>query len=389
MKRTRCLIFAAILIFSMFLVSCGENKSIPDEPYELDGLQFIERTELLYADRFTIDRYQDGYSMISVADGSKYLILPEGKEVPDNLDKNIKIINRPVENVYLAATAAMGLFDAVGCGNAVKFSGTKSEDWYIEYAKNAMEKGDMLYAGKYREPDYELLMSNKCKLSVQSTMIEHSPDVKEKLEELGITVFVDYSSYESHPLGRSEWIKVYGELLNKQEEAEKLFNEQVEYLDSIDDSENTGKTAVYFYISNSGQAVTRKSGDYITKMIEIAGGENVFSDLGSENASASVTMEMEEFYSKAKDADIVIYNSSIGGELSSVEQLISKNNLLADFKAVKSGNVWCTRNNLFQETMKLGTIISDFNIIFTGNDESEPPQFLYKLESDDSGNDKK
>ncbi|MGN1086179.1 MAG: ABC transporter substrate-binding protein, partial [Porcipelethomonas sp.] len=369
------------LVLVLFFVSCSETEKIPDKPYETEGLVFSERAELSYADQFAIDRYDDGYSMISVADGSRYLIVPEGKNSPEKIDKDIKIITLPAENIYLAATSAMGIFEALDCGNSVKFSGTKAEDWYIDYARTAMENGSMLYAGKYREPDYELLVSENCGLSVQSTMIEHTPEVKEKLEELGITVFVDYSSYESHPLGRSEWIKVYGEITGKSDEAESIFAEQIHQLD---DYESTGKTAVFFYISNSGQAVTRKSGDYVTKMIELAGGENIFRDLGNENASSAVTMEMEKFYKTAKDADFIIYNSTIGGEINSLDELISKNKLLADFKAVKEGNVWCTRNNLFQETMKLSAVISDFNKIFTGKYTEDTPQFLYKLESGDS-----
>ena len=383
MVKNKFKICSILLACIILLVSCGsKNEAVPEKPRDINGLIFQERAELLYADQFAIDRYEGRYSMIYVADGSKYLIVPEGKSAPEKLDNEIKVIQQPVDNIYLAATAAMGLFDAIDCGDAVKFSGTKADDWYIDYARNAMENGDMLYAGKYREPDYELLLEENCRLSIQSTMIGHSPEVKEKLTELGITVFVDYSSYESHPLGRSEWIKVYGEMMGKADQADRLFNEQAKKLENVEQSENTGKTAVFFYISNSGKVVTRKSGDYITKMIELAGGKNVFKNLGSENASSSVTMEMEKFYTTAKDADFIIYNSTIGGEIYSLDELIEKNELLKDFKAVKEGNVWCTRNNLFQETMKLGTVISDFNSIFSENTEDSTPQFLYKLESE-------
>lgn len=379
------LIFASIIIIFCITIfsGCGEVKSIPENPKEIEGLTFVERVDTMYAEEFAIDRYSDGYSVIYTAEGIGYLLVPNGGEVPENLKGNMKVINTPIENVYMAATSVMGLFDDIDCGNSVKFSGTKADGWYIEYAKNALNTGDMLYAGKYSEPDYELLVSNRCPLAIESTMIEHSPDVKEKLNELGITVFTDYSSYESHPLGRSEWIKVYGEMLCKSEESERLFIEQAEKLNSLDTSTATGKTVVFFYINNSGQAVTRKSGDYVTKMIELAGGENVFKNLGGDGFS-TVTLEWEEFYSTAKDADFIIYNSTIGGEISTLDELISNNSLIADFKAVKNGNVWCTKNNLYQETMKLGTVISDFNAVFTENYKTSPPEFLYKLESGDS-----
>ncbi len=368
---------AILILFS----SCVQKNEVSNNiPYEIPGLEFKERAELLYADKFTIDRYSDGYSMISVEDGNRYLIIPGDKSKPEKLDSDIKIIHQSPDNIYLAATSAMGLIDAIGCGESIKFSCTTADNWYIDYARNAMNNGIMLYAGKYREPDYELLISGNCKLSIQSTMIRHCPDVKEKLEELGITVFVDCSSFESHPLGRSEWIKVYGEIFGLSEEAESIYANETKNI-LKDGYESTGKTAAFFYISNSGQVVTRRPGDYITKMLELAGGENILNDIGDENSSGSVTMEMEKFYETAKDADFIIYNCYIGGQINSIDELISKNELLSDFKAVKNKNVWCTKNNLFQESIKLGYVIQDFNRIFTGKFSDEPPQYLYKLES--------
>lgn len=227
-KAINFLIVSAI--FLLILCGCKKTSGIPEKPLEIDGLTFSERAENVYAERFAIDRYEDGYSVIYTMDGSVFLIVPEGKNAPENIGANVVILNQPVENIYLAATSAMGLFVELDSGNSIKFSGTKTEDWYIEYAAEAMKKGDMLYAGKYREPDYEMLLTNKCRLAVESTMIGHSPEVKDKLTELGIPVFVDHSSYEPHPLGRSEWIKVYGEICGKSEKAEELFNKQNELL---------------------------------------------------------------------------------------------------------------------------------------------------------------
>ena len=96
-----------------------------------------------------------------------------------------------------------------------------------------MDAGEILYAGKYNAPDFERILSSSCGLAVESTMINHVPEVREKLEELGVPVLVDQSSYEPHPLGRTEWIKLYGALLGKEDEAERLFAEQAAYLDAV------------------------------------------------------------------------------------------------------------------------------------------------------------
>ena len=91
-----------------------------------------------------------------------------------------------------------------------------------------------------------------------------------------------------------------------------------------------------------------------------------------------MNMEMEAFYAAAHDADILIYNAAIDGELETVDQLLEKSSLLANFKAVQAGNVWCTGKNMFQQTTAAAEIISDLNLIFTDNagDETE---FFYKL----------
>ena len=355
--------------------SCERRAAIPEKPAEIEGCTFSERVENEYATQFAIDRYTENVSVIHTA-GASYLILPENSDVQPS--GNIRVIRKPVGNIYLAATADMDFFDALGAMNTIRFSASKAEDWSIAAAREAMENGEILYAGKYREPDYELLLSGGCGFSIQSTMIEHTPEVKEKLEELGITVFEDYSSYENHPLGRCEWIKVYGEMLGKDDEADALFKKQAQMLPPLSES---GKTAVYFYINQNGQAVTRKPGDYVTKMIELAGGENVFKQLGDDTKSSSVTLEMEDFYTSARDADFIIYDSAIGGEIGSLRELTAKNPLLADFKAVRENNVWCTRDNLFQSVMETGAIISELGMVFGGQTDGEL-DYLYKVRGD-------
>ena len=184
-----------IIVFS----SCSGSSAESEKPVEITGLAFSQSVPIIYAEQFTIDRYEGGYSLIRTMKGEQYLLVPSEKEAPEGLSEEITVLQKPLDNIYLVAATAMGHFAELGQGEAVKFSGKKAEDWYIDYARNAVENGTMKYAGKYREPDYEMLMENGCRLSIQSTMIEHSPEVKEKLNELGIPVFIDYSSYESHP----------------------------------------------------------------------------------------------------------------------------------------------------------------------------------------------
>ena len=336
---------------------------------ELAGMKYDHSLELQYADQFAVDYYEGGYALITIAGGERFLLVPEDKEAPEGLDADISVIQKPVQNIYLVATSAMDLFCALDGLDSISLSGTNADGWYIDKAKKAMEDGDIAFAGKYSAPDYELILSKNCALAIESTMIYHQPEVQEKLEKFGIPVLVEHSSYESHPLGRTEWIKLYGVLLGKEDQAQKLFQEQVDKLKSVEDSENTGKTVAFFYINSMGAANVRKSNDYVSKMIELAGGEYIFHDPAEDdNALSTMNMQMEEFYAKAKDADYIIYNSTIDGELDSIDELLAKSSLLADFKAVKDGNVWCTGQNLFQETMGLATMIEDIHTMLTSDD---------------------
>lgn len=72
-----------------------------------------------------------------------------------------------------------------------------------------------------------------------------------------------------------EWIRLYGLLTGKEEEADQIFQENMNALSDVLAMKPSGKTAAFFYVTNSGSVNVRKNGDYIAKMIDIAGGTYV------------------------------------------------------------------------------------------------------------------
>ena len=334
--------------------------------------------QLAYAKNFSIDYYDGGYKLLTTKDGTQILTVPEGKEVPDNLDESIIVLQQPVNNIYLVSSAVMDMFRELNAFDTIGFSAQKAENWYVEGAKAAMENGDILYAGKYSSPDYELLVSKKCSLAIENSMILHSPEVKEMLEDFDIPVIIEYSSYETDPLGRVEWIKFFGALTGKEEEAEKAFEKQTEIVKHVTATKKTDKTVAFFYITSNGLVQVRQSNDYIPKMIELAGGRYIFENLGDDSKRSTMNMQVEEFYNKAKDADYLIYNSTIDGGVKTVDELIEKCSVLSDFKAVKSGDVWCTEKDVYQQSMSIGFLIEDIYNMLQGADDTEM-NYLYRL----------
>lgn len=381
MRKRGMVLLLSLLLLLTAACSSGEGGADGERNTDISAeLEYEDSMELLYAEKFSVDYYTGGFSLVTVNGSERYLVVPEGKESPGDLAEDITVLYQPLDRIYLVASAVMDMFISMDSLDVIRFTGTKAESWYLEEAREAVETGDILYAGNYSAPDYEQILAEGCDLAIENTMVYHTPEVKEQLEKFGIPVMVDYSSYETEPLGRTEWVKLYGLLADREEEAAEAFAGQQEAFASIGDAEDTGKTVAFFYITSSGEVNVRKASDYLPKMIELAGGHYVFSDLGAEDdtASSTVSLQMEEFYAAAREADYLIYNSTIDGELSSVEELFGKSELLENFKAVREGNVYCTTRDLYQSSMELGTMIADIHGMLNG--EEDGLTYLYRLD---------
>ena len=398
-RRKKTMITICLFLIGLLgLLGCGSpssdytDVSLPDtemtdvaseadDGQEKNGLVYESSMELQYAENFTVDYYEGGYTMLTTTiDGTRLLVVPEGKKIPEGIEEDVIVLQQPIENLYLVSSSVMDIFSELDAMDAIRLSGQKEENWYIEDAKTAMANGEILYAGKYNKPDYELIVSENCSLAIENMMISHSPEVIEMMGDFDIPVMIEYSSYESHPLGRVEWIKFFGAMLGKEAEAEKVFAEQVAILEEVTADEKTDKTVAFFFITSNGLVQVRQSSDYIPKMIELAGGKYIFENIGDpESNRSTMNMQIEEFYDGAKDADFIIYNSSIDGGVNSIEELIDKCAVLEDFKAVQEGNVWCTTNDMYQQSMSIGYLIDDIHAMLQGEDEEEM-EYLFRLE---------
>ena len=350
------------------------------------GEDVPDGAEETYAEQLRMEKLSGGCTLVTIGGTDHFLVVPEGTpegteaeaEAEASARSDVKaeagasagaegltVLRLPLKNIYVADSSVMDLFRAIGALEHVRFTATKASDWRIPEIAEAVEEERILYAGKYSAPDYELLLTEGTDLAIENTMIFHSPETKEKLESLGIPVLVDRASYEAHPLGRLEWIRLIGLLTGKEAEAEALFREQVQRTEQVRAEGDTGKTASFFYISANGYINVRRPEDYIPKMMELAGGHYVLEDLSvEETARSTMNMQPEAFYAAAKEADVLIYNATVAGGLKSLDELLQKAAWLKDFKAVKEGNVWCTEQNMFQQTSGIAGMISELHQVF-------------------------
>ena len=228
MKRRNFL--KALPAAALALAGCGQHKTAPANTA---SLVFDHSYPLDYAAQFSADCYEGGYVMIDIPDAGRFLVVPEGAAEVDDLPEDVVLLRQPLDHIYLVSTSVMDLFVHLDALDSIALSGTKAEGWYVEEAKQAMQEGRIAYAGKYSAPDYERILAAGCTLAIENTMVLHDPEVKEQLEKFGVPVLVERSSYESGPLARMEWLKLYGILLNKTEMAEEVFRQKVEQVAPI------------------------------------------------------------------------------------------------------------------------------------------------------------
>ena len=462
----------------------GESSVHWSAAPEIDGLRFVSSEKNDVAEYFRLSVYEDAsgakYQLLETAGGlHRYLIAPEDPQAADksseiaepkasaqaDSEKNssekkaaksgskqgvdqknghftaraseensankekkgdaleLTVLQQPLTTTYVAASAVMAPLCDLGAVSQIRFSGLREEGWYVDEARTAMKAGAMLFAGRYSEPDYETLLREGCDLALESTMIYRSPEVIEKLSALGIPVYIDYSSYEPHVLGRLEWIRVYGALFGHEEEAQQWYQTERDRIRAIQkdaetssgEASQSGKSAeksetktsrnskneasstetssgragtdttadqrptvVYFYVNSSGQIQVRQPHDYIPELLELAGARYLAPDMSSLSGSrkSNVTVSLEDFYSSCKDADYLIYSATLDRPLSSIQELLGKNALFVDFKAVKEGHVYTTDKDFYQLSDRMADFAEDVSRMLQDQDDMH---FLKKV----------
>ena len=179
-----------------------EEGDAMEEDY--DGrLVYDSSMELQYVKGFSVDYYKGGYKLISILDGTKLLIVPEGMSVPEDTEDDTIVLQQPVENILVSSTPTTSLINAVGALDAISLTTYDMDSWYIDSVKEALENGSMQYIGNYNEPDYEMITASGTDFAIFSAML--TEDVAAQLEQLGVRVMLDRAAEEEHPLARVEW----------------------------------------------------------------------------------------------------------------------------------------------------------------------------------------
>lgn len=272
----------------------GNNDKLDEEAPQIIGLTYESETKLEYAQYFKIYNYQDGITLLEVdmtsdtirdpdksedadedevedgektedteeADNSveteegtteltetdeekvaqlymgnvvKYLIVPEGTEIPVGLEKEVSIVDLPVDKTYVASEEALNTMEELELLDTICALGFEKDDCSNEEVSKAMEDGDISFTGTFDEIDYKALLRAQCNLSIlPSKLLPREEEQTDRLQEIAehhamlwIPMLVDRSSDEKTELGQYEWIKLYGAIFQCEDETMKLFDQAV------------------------------------------------------------------------------------------------------------------------------------------------------------------
>ena len=154
--------FFAILLCSL-LTSCSggfSDLSESDTAVKADG-----SVELEYATQIEIVKVECDIFDVKITDGLNYCILPEDKEIPAWANNDYTIIKKPIDSVYMAASSAVNLVQAIDSIDKIKMTATKASDWGLPSIKEMVSSEEVQYVGKYNAPDYEAILFNECDLA--------------------------------------------------------------------------------------------------------------------------------------------------------------------------------------------------------------------------------
>ena len=177
-----------------------------------------------------------------------YLIVPDGVEVPAGLDKDCIIIQQPADKTFVASEKVLEMMADLGAAESIASVGLEEKDIKVKDVKKAIEEEKTVTAGDLDKPDYAALVKTKTNLAIlPSDALPEEVDEKSTEEEtaeseetakrlavlqkrfsaLAVPVLADRQEHEKTNYASAEWIKVYGAIYGKAEEAEKAFDEYV------------------------------------------------------------------------------------------------------------------------------------------------------------------
>jgi iron complex transport system substrate-binding protein len=217
------ILYLILLVFILHSCKDVENKT---NPVAEDQTGYAP-IEVNYAHGFQIKTTATGYQVTiknpwpdSAVNYPFTLVKHQGREFVSKANLPVRI---PIPIEKIVVTSTTHITPLVLLGEEKSLIGFPATD-YI----SAPKVRSLIDAGNIKELGTNQLMNVEAAIILEPDLvmgfsIDDSNPTYQKIEEAGIPVLYNGDWVEEHPLGKAEWIKLFGVLYGKEKEADSIF----------------------------------------------------------------------------------------------------------------------------------------------------------------------
>lgn len=287
-----------VIVWACWAVSCSQSgKPVP-------GSESLSSDTIRYADGFTVQHFND-YTVVEVCDPwdksrilQRYLLVDRELPVPRNLPKGT-LVRTPIRNMVVYTSVHAAIIDQLQAADRIigvcepRYMDTPS-------VQEGVRTGKIADLGEATSPNIEKMIDIGAEVIIASPFQNSGYGPAEKL---GIPIIEAADYMESLPLGRTEWVRFYGLLLDKEAMADSIFQvTEQNYLEMKKRVATVSHRPTVISEKKFGSSWYMPAGDsYIAHLYKDAGADYLFEDLAG---SGSVPLAFEAVLDKALHADI-------------------------------------------------------------------------------------
>ena len=295
------------------------------------------KSEIKYAKGFDIVNKNGVKKLIIKAayQNSKSISEYEIRQIAvEKSDFKNNIIHVPIEKIVVTSTTHIPMVELLNEEEAILgFPHAK----YVSSEKTRIliDAGKIIEIGKENALNTEILLDLNPELVVGYSVSSADKSLT-TVKKSGINVIYNGDWLEETPLGRAEWIKFFGVLFNKEEQAGRIFKE-IEYnyvaAKSIAMKAKVKPTVLSGAIMSKDIWNLPAGESFVANYLKDANLEYLW---GDSEGKGSLSLSFESVFEKGKNADFWI----APGYFSSKEQLLSSNQMYAEFNAFKNDKIY-------------------------------------------------
>lgn len=335
----RFLKLTLLFLVTVFIVAC--NKSEKTTP-----LRKNKSLNVKYATGFDLNHY-DGYSKVTIktpyqnaAEHFTYYLVKKNFDL-SKLPKDAKTISTPINSIVVNSTTHIPMLELLEVEKSlIGFPNTK----YIssEKTRSLIENKKVRELGNDGNFNTEVLLDLNPDVVVAFAMSAGSKSLS-SIERANIPVIFNGDWLETTPLGRAEWVKLFGVLFDQNKKANEIFNQiEIDYNNAKEIAKNSKKSPSIISGVMFKDIWNLPAGEsFVAQFLKDANSNYLWKDT---KGKGSLQLSFESVFDKGQNADIWI----APGHYENLNQL---NNASVHYKEFKA----FTKNEIYTFANKKGT----------------------------------